>query len=265
MRQDGTKPLSPARLARQVIPCIDVRGGVATGPSGAGGLRDPLDVVGIAAGYARDGAEQLFLDVVDAWSDSGYLPDLLHDVKATGLDLLVSVQHGTLPSPKACTQVLSAGADALSVSTSMVTEPERVAETASLLGARRLMGVVNCSGDRQQGWHALVDGGATPTAVDVLEVARRFGNLHVRALLANSVDREGTGSGYDLDLTRAVAHASKLPVIASGGAGSAEQLADALRGGDATHVLVNNVVHSGKETIGSLSEALCRCLGDGVG
>nr|BFD82063.1 imidazole glycerol phosphate synthase subunit HisF [Streptomyces sp. Xyl84] len=264
MRQESTKDLSPARLARQVVPCIDVRDGVATDPSGIEGLADPFDVAGIAAGYARDGAAQLFLDVVDTWPGSGYLPDLLHDVKTTGLELLVSVQHGTLPSPEACGKVLASGADVISVSTSMVTEPDRVAETARLLGAGRFMGVVNCSGDRQQGWRALVDGGATPTEVDALEVARRFGSLHVRALLANSVDREGTGSGYDLDLTRAAAHVSQLPAIASGGAGSAEQLADALREGDAAQVLVNNVVHSGRETIGSLSEALCRCLGDGA-
>ncbi|WP_158679348.1 HisA/HisF-related TIM barrel protein [Streptomyces sp. Tu 6176] len=253
---------SPALLARQMIPCIDVREGAATSPSGAGGLSDPCDVVGIAAGYARDGAEQVFLDIVDAWPDSGYLPGLLGELKATGLDLLVSVQHGTLPSPRTCAEILTAGATAVSVSTSMVAEPDRVAQTAQLIGPRRLMGVVNCSGDRRHGWHTLVDGGATPTTVDALHVARRFGDLKVRALLANSVDREGTGSGYDLDLTRAMARASGLPAIASGGAGSAEQLADALRDGDAAHVLVNDVVHSGRETIGSLSEALCRCLAD---
>lgn len=260
MRYDTTTGMSPARLARRVIPCIDVCDGVATSPSGIPGLADPLDVAGIAAGYAQDGAGQLFLDVVDPWPEAGYLSDLLRELKKTGLELLVSVQHGVLPPAETCTEVLSAGADALSVSTSMVRQPDRVADTVRLLGAARLLGVVNCSGDRQQGWHTLVDGGATRTALDALEVARRFGDLRVRALLANNVDREGTGIGYDLDLTRAVSRASRLPVVASGGAGSAEQLADALRDGDATHVLVNKVVHSGRETVGSLSQAMGRCL-----
>ncbi|QUI35363.1 HisA/HisF-related TIM barrel protein [Streptomyces alfalfae] len=258
MRRGSTITTSArTRAARHMIPCIDVRDGMATDPSGAPRLADPLDVVGIATGYADDGVGQLFLDVVDTWSAVDYLPDLLRKLRATGLELLVSVQHGALPSPKECRELLSAGADALSVSTSMVEEPDRVADTVRLLGSRRFIGVVNCSGDRQQGWRTVIHGGATRTTVDALAVAQRFGELRVRALLANNVDREGTGIGYDLDLVRAAARASALPVIASGGAGSASQLADALNGGDASHVLVNKVVHSGRETVGSLSESLC--------
>ncbi|WP_157854604.1 HisA/HisF-related TIM barrel protein [Streptomyces griseofuscus] len=243
-----------------MIPCIDVRDGVATDPSGIPGLVDPRDVVDIADGYARDGAGQLFLDVVDSWAAVGYLPELLREVHKTGLELLVSVQHGVLPSLTECAELLSAGADALSVSTSLVEEPGRVAEAVRLLGGQRVLGVVNCSGDRQRGWRVRIHGGATQTSADAVAVSRQFGELRVRALLANNVDREGTGIGYDLDLTRAAARASELPVIASGGAGSAAQLADALRTGDATHVLVNKVVHSGRETVGSLSRSLYRHL-----
>ncbi|MFJ8098633.1 HisA/HisF-related TIM barrel protein [Streptomyces griseofuscus] len=251
-------------MARQVIPCIDVCDGVATDPSEVPGLSDPLDVVGIATSYAHDGADQLFLDVFDPWTAVDYLPDLLRELGKTGLELLVSVQHGVLPSPAECTQLLSAGAAALSVSTSMVEEPDRVANAVRHLGGQRLIGVVNSSGERRRGWRVLVHGGATRTTVDALTVAQRFGELHVRALLANNVDREGTGIGYDLELTRATARVSQLPVIASGGAGSAEQLADALRSGDATHVLVNKVVHSGRETVSSLSESLYQHLHGGA-
>ncbi|MEU3830686.1 hypothetical protein GT045_22125 [Streptomyces sp. SID486] len=260
MRQESSTAYSRAQLARQVIPCIDVHDGVATDPSGIEGLADPLDVVDIATCYAQDGACQLFLDVIDPWTSVGYLPDLLRELSKSGLELLVSVQHGVLPSPAKCRELLSAGADALSVSTSMVEEPARVADAVRLLGGRRLIGVVNCSGDRQRGWRTLIHGGATRTTADALAVARRFGELPVRALLANNVDREGTGIGYDLELTRAAARVSRLPVIASGGAGSPGQLAEALHGGDATHVLVNKVVHSGRETVGSLSESLYRHL-----
>ncbi len=260
MRHDGTTPYSRVQAARQVIPCIDVRDGVATDPSGIPGLADPLDVVGIAGSYAHDGASQLFLDVVDPWTAVGYLPGLLRKLHKTGLELIVSVQHGVLPSPAKCAELLSAGADALSISTSMVEEPDRVAEAVRLLGGRRLVGVVNCSGDRQRGWRVCIHGGATLTTADAVALSERLGELRVRALLANNVDREGTGIGYDLDLTRAAARVSRLPVIASGGAGSAAQLVDALRSGDATYVLVNKVVHSGRETVGSLSESLYQHL-----
>ncbi|MFF0571346.1 HisA/HisF-related TIM barrel protein [Streptomyces sp. NPDC004041] len=260
MRHDDSTTDSRARAAQQVIPCIDVRDGVATDPSAIPGLADPLDVVGIAASYAHDGAGQLFLDVVDPWTATGYLPGLLRELRKTGLELIVSVQHGVLPSIATCTEMVSAGADALSVSTSMVEEPDRVAEAVRLLGGRRLVGVVNCSGDRQRGWRVRIQGGDTPTTADAVDISRQFGKLRVRALLANNVDREGTGIGYDLDLTRATARVSRLPTIASGGAGSAAQLSDALRSGDATYVLVNKVVHSGRESVGSLSESLCRHL-----
>ncbi|MFD7750267.1 HisA/HisF-related TIM barrel protein [Streptomyces sp. NPDC059698] len=260
MQHDSSTKDFRARTARQVISCIDVRDGVATEPSGIPGLVDPLNVVDIASSYARDGAGQLFLDVVDPWTAVGYLPELLGELRKTGLELLVSVQHGVLPSPTECAELLSAGADALSVSTSMIEDPGRVAETVRLLGGRRILGVVNCSGDQQRGWRIRIHGGATLTTADAVAVSQKFGELRVRALLANNVDREGTGIGYDLDLTRATARVSGLPVIASGGAGSAEQLADALRSGNATYVLVNKVVHSGRETVGSLSRSLCQQL-----
>ncbi|GAA4673853.1 imidazole glycerol phosphate synthase subunit HisF [Streptomyces chumphonensis] len=249
-------PRARSRWSEAVIPCVDVAGGLATEPAGRPDLADPRDVVEIARGYARDGASTLFVDVVDAWDDVGYLPDLLRALDRTGLTLLVSVQQGVLTSPAACRTLLAAGAAKVSVSTSMAEEPDLVAASAAELGGHRLLGVLNCAADEVGGWRVLVHGGATSTGLCATDVARRYGDLGLAAVLANSVDREGTSAGYDLALTETVARASGLPVIASGGAGEAGHLAAALEAGSASHVLVNKLVHSGRASLASLGAEL---------
>ncbi|WP_340556396.1 HisA/HisF-related TIM barrel protein [Streptomyces sp. GSL17-111] len=249
-------PRARSRWYEAVIPCVDVAGGMATEPAGHPGLSDRRDVVEIAGGYTRDGATTLFLDVVDPWDDVGYLPDLLRALDRTGLALLVSVQQGVLTSPAACRALLAAGAAKVAVSTSMAEEPDLVAATAAELGGHRLLGVLNCASDGEGGWHVLVHGGATSTGLRATEVARRYGDLGLAAVLANSVDREGTSAGYDLALTEAVARASGLPVVASGGAGEAGHLAAALAAGSASSVLVNKLVHSGRASLASLGAEL---------
>ncbi|MEE1926874.1 HisA/HisF-related TIM barrel protein [Streptomyces sp. TRM 70351] len=264
MTYGSTPPDSRTRWAEAVVPCIDVSAGRATEPAGHPGLRDPLDVVAIARDYARDGAATLFLDVLDPWEDTGYLPGLLHELGKTGLAPFVSVQQGVLTSLTACERLLAAGAAKLSVSTSMAEEPGLVASAATEFGGHRLLGVLNCAADGHGGWRVLVHGGDTPTGLQATDVARRYGELGLAGILANSVDREGTSAGYDLELTGAVGRASGLPVIASGGAGAAEHLAAALDAGVASYVLVNKLVHSGRATIAALAQAL-HAAGPGEG
>ncbi|MCX2969804.1 MULTISPECIES: HisA/HisF-related TIM barrel protein [Streptomyces] len=257
MTHGTTPPTAPGpRRPEAVIPCIDVSEGRATEPAGHPGLSDPGDVAEIARSYARDGATTLFLDVFDAWADTGYLPDLLRELDETGLAPVVSVQQGVLTSLAACEKLLAAGAAKVSVSTSMAEEPDLVASAATELGGHRLLGVLNCAADGRGGWRVLVHGGDTRTGLQATDVARRYGELGLAAVLANSVDQEGTSAGYDLELTGAVARACGLPVIASGGAGAAEHLVAALDAGDASYVLVNKLVHSGRTTIAALGEAL---------
>ncbi|MEI7031924.1 HisA/HisF-related TIM barrel protein [Streptomyces pratensis] len=253
-----------ARFAEAVIPCIDVGEGRATEPAGHPGLSDPGDVVEIARGYAHGGSTTLFLDVLDAWEDTGYLPDLLGELVETGLAPVVSVQQGVLPSLAAGEGLLAAGAAKISVSTSMAEEPDLVASAAAEFGGDRLLGVLNCAADGQGGWRVLIHGGDTRTGLQATDLARRYGELGLAAVLANSVDREGTSAGYDLRLTQAVVRASGLPVIASGGAGAAGHLAAALKPGLASYVLVNKLVHSGKASIASLGAELA-ATGPAVG
>ncbi|MEU6479053.1 HisA/HisF-related TIM barrel protein [Streptomyces sp. NPDC047017] len=258
MTHDSTSAGPRSRWAEVVVPCIDVEGGQATEPAGHPGLSDPFDVVAIARDYARDGAAAVFLDVLDPWDGIGRLPELLGEVRATGLAPLVSVQQGVLPSLAACEALLGAGADKVSVSTSMAEAPDLIEAAAAEFGGERLLGVLNCAADAHGGWRVLIHGGDTPTALRAEDVARRYGELGLAAVLANSTDQEGTSAGYDLRLTEAVARASGLPVIASGGAGSAGHLAAALDSGVASYVLVNKLVHSGKATIASLGAELGR-------
>ncbi|MEV4342365.1 HisA/HisF-related TIM barrel protein [Streptomyces sp. NPDC049590] len=240
-----------------VIPCVDVTGGRTQKPSGVPGLPDPSDAVAVAASYADDGANKLFVDVVDPWERiDDYLPPLLHRLKSTGLSLLVSVGHGVIPSAGHVGHLLESGADVVSSSTSMIEDPEVVKEAINRYGGDRFTIVINSRPREGGGWAVHTHNGVRKTSVDTVELARELGHLRVGALLPNAVDREGVGHGYDLVLTRAVAEASGLPVIASGGCGTLEHLTEALGKGGATYVLVNSMVHSGKFSIAGIRDSL---------
>ncbi|MDP9947696.1 MULTISPECIES: HisA/HisF-related TIM barrel protein [Streptomyces] len=239
-----------------VIPCIDVSRGRATEPSGIPHLRDPGDVLAIAEAYASGSAQKLFLDVFDSWDAVDYLPGLLRDLSTTGMSLLVSVGHGDLPSTVHAGGLLEAGADVISVSTALIDQPDTVTRVAEGYGAHRLMGVVNCRSAGPGRWRVYVHDGERSTGRDAADVARQLGELGVAALLANNVDREGTGVGFDLELVRAVATASGLPVIASGGCGSLDHLHEALGAGDSTYVLVNAMVHRGTHSVREIRDHL---------
>lgn len=240
-----------------IIPCVDVTGGRTQLPSGIPGLPDRSDAVAVAASYAGDGANKLFVDVIDPWERvEDYLPPLLRRLKGTGLSLLVSVGHGIIPSADHVGHLLEAGADVVSASTSMIENPEVVKEAIGRYGGGRFVIVINSRPRETGGWAAYTHNGTRRTSVDSVELARELGRLRVGALLPNAVDREGVGQGYDLALTHAVAEASGLPVIASGGCGALEHLTEALGKGGATYVLVNSMVHSGRFSIAGIRDSL---------
>ncbi|MER5559933.1 HisA/HisF-related TIM barrel protein [Streptomyces sp. NPDC002506] len=245
-----------AHIGDLVIPCIDVAKGAATEPAALPGLRNPSDVVEIAQSYAAGSAQKLFLDVFDPWEAIDYLPGLLNNIKETGMNLLVSVSHGLLPSVRDLGRLLEAGADVVSVSTAMVEDRQTVEAAVTEYGGDRLMGVINSRQVGPGAWEAYIHDGEQRAGTTSQSMAARFASLQVGAILANSIDREGTGQGFDLDLTRTVAEESGLPVIASGGCGSLPHLRDALREGRATYVLVNKMVHNGKHSIAEIRDYL---------
>ncbi|MEU3371344.1 HisA/HisF-related TIM barrel protein [Streptomyces sp. NPDC006711] len=245
-----------AHIGDLIIPCIDVARGAATEPSAIPGLRDPSDVIEIVRAYAAGSAQKIFLDVFDAWDAIDYLPAVLSSVKESGVDILVSVEHGLLPSVKLLGDLFEAGADIVSISTAMVDDPGTVRAAIGEYGGDRLMGVINSRQTAPGEWQAYVRDGEQRAGADASAMATRFADLRVGAILANSIDREGTGQGFDLALTRAVAEASRLPVIASGGCGTLQHLRDALHNGQATYVLVNKMVHNGKHSIAEIRDFL---------
>ncbi|MFI7241336.1 HisA/HisF-related TIM barrel protein [Streptomyces qinglanensis] len=250
------REVSP-RTGSLLIPCIDVSHGRTTEPSAVPGLGDPGSVADLARHYCRGGARKVFLDVVDPWADTGYLVPLLREVRRTGIDqLLVSVGHGVLPSVEHAERLLDAGADVVSVSTSFLEEPETVRAATRALGGHRFMGVINSRRTGEQRWRACTHDGQRETSVDVLEVARGMAELELGALLANSLDREGTGEGFDIGLTRAVADSSGLPVIASGGCGTLAHLRPAVTEGRAAYVLLNKMLHAGRHSVAQVHDAL---------
>jgi imidazole glycerol-phosphate synthase subunit HisF len=245
-----------AHIGDLVIPCIDVTRGAATQPSAIPGLRNPSDVVEIVRVYAAGSVRKVFLDVFDTWDAIDYLPGLLRGIKEIGVDPLVSVEHGLLPSVKHLGALLAAGADVVSISTAMVDDPDTVAAAVGEYGGERLMGVINSRRTGPDAWEAYVRDGEQRVGATSRSMAGRFAEVRVGAILANSIDHEGTGQGFDLALTRAVAETSGLPVIASGGCGSLQHLRDALRDGHATYVLVNKMVHDGKHSVAEIRDFL---------
>ncbi|MFC9856313.1 MULTISPECIES: HisA/HisF-related TIM barrel protein [unclassified Streptomyces] len=246
-----------SHVADLIVPCVDVTAGRTQKPSQTPGLPDPWDVVDVAANYARDGATKLFVDVIDPWERTDdYLYPLVSRLKDTGMSPLVSVGHGVIPSADHVGCLLDAGADAVSVSTSMIDNPDDVMEAIERYGAERFIVVINSRPRENGGWEAYTHNGMKNSSIDAVDLARRLGDLHVGAVLPNAVDREGVGKGFDLELTRSIAEASGLPVIASGGCGAVEHLTEALRDGGATYVLVNSMVHGGKFTIADIRDSL---------
>jgi cyclase len=245
-----------AHIADLVIPCVDVVGGHAATPARIPGLSDPEDVVQIVATYARDGASKIFVDVYDPWDQTQYLKSLLQRLAHTGLSVLVSVGHGHIPSADSVGELLDAGAAVVSVSTSLVEDPQSVLSAAHAYGAEHLLAVINCRRRPMGGWDVYTHNGTREAGIDALSLTRQLAGTGIGAVLPNAVDREGAGRGYDLELTRAVAEESGRPVIASGGCGNLEHLKAALSEGQATYVLVNSMVHNGRYTVADICDSL---------
>ncbi|MYW93799.1 imidazole glycerol phosphate synthase subunit HisF [Amycolatopsis rubida] len=234
------------RLLNQLVPCVDISTGRCTDPAGIPDLADPLDPVEVVSAYVSAGARQVFLDIVDPWDQLDDAVKVITGVAATAADVFVSLDHGRLSSVESCGLLLDAGAAAVSVNTSVVTNPRTVAAAAGRFGAKRMMGAVNArTSDGGPRWTAYINGGRTSTGIDAVSFGRTLSKLGVGMVLANGADREGTGRGFDHALTRAMASATRLPVIASGGAKTIGHLREAVTDGGATFVLANKMLHSG--------------------
>ncbi len=239
-------------LTKRIIPCLDVKDGRVVKGVQFLALVDAGDPVEVAAAYDAQGADELcFLDINASHENRGTMLELVART-ADRLTIPFSVGGGvrSLDDVRA---LLRAGADKVSVNSAAVSRPELVAETAEKLGSANLIVAIDArrraSDDATRGWEVYTHGGRRPTGLDAVEWAARMEAHGAGEILLTSMDRDGTRDGYDLPLTRAVTRAVRIPVIASGGAGTLEHLREALddseRGGGASAVLAASIFHFG--------------------
>ncbi|GAC1375604.1 MAG: imidazole glycerol phosphate synthase subunit HisF [Polyangiales bacterium] len=246
-------------LARRIVPCLDVKNGRVVKGVNFVGLRDAGDPVEQARRYDEEGADEItFLDIT-ATSDAR--PILLDVVRRTADVVFAPLTvGGGVRGLDDAHALLRAGADKVSINSAAVADPELVARVAGVYGRQAIVVAIDAksrSGKGQDGrWEVFTHGGRTATGLDAVEWAQRIVALGAGELLVTSMDRDGTRSGYDLALTRAIADAVPVPIVASGGVGTLDDLAAGLVEGGADAALAASIFHDGLFTIGQAKRHL---------
>jgi cyclase len=242
-------------LAKRIIPCLDVKAGRVVKGINFVGLRDAGDPVEIARRYDDQGADELtFLDIT-ASSDQRDI--ILHVVEAVAEQVFIPLTvGGGIRSVDDVRRLLNAGADKVSMNTAAVQNPQLVADASAKVGAQCIVVAIDAkqAAGGQARWEVYTHGGRTPTGLDAVEWARRVQALGAGEILLTSMDRDGTRNGFDLPLTRAICDAVDIPVIASGGVGTLEHLADGVLQGHADAVLAASIFHYGEHTVREAKE-----------
>jgi cyclase len=239
---------------KRVIPCLDVNGGRVVKGIGFVDLRDAGDPVELAARYDAAGADELVLLDITATSDRRETVVELARRAADEVFIPFTIGGG-IRSVADAQAVLDAGADKVSVNSAALARPGLIDELAATFGAQCVVLAIDAKRRPADGWEAYVAGGRTPTGRDAVAWAREGVQRGAGEMLLTSMDRDGTNAGYDLELTEAVAAATSVPVIASGGAGNLAHLSDALRVG-ADAVLCASIFHYGHHTVAEVKAYL---------
>ncbi len=238
-------------LAKRIIPCLDVTAGRVVKGINFVGLRDAGDPVEIAARYDEQGADELaFLDIT-ASSDGRDV--ILHIIEAVAAQVFIPLTvGGGVRSVADVRRLLNAGADKVSINTAAVQNPQLVADATGRYGSQCIVVAVDAkriAGSDPLRWEVYTHGGRRPSGFDALEWGCRMEQLGAGEILLTSMDRDGTRQGFDLELTRAFSAALGIPVIASGGVGSLDHLADGVLQGHADAVLAASIFHYGEYTV----------------
>jgi len=235
-------------LKARVIPCLDVKDGRVVKGVNFVDLRDAGDPVGIAAAYDAAGADELcFLDITASHEDRGILLDVVaRTAERCFMPLTVG---GGVRTIEDCRRLLLAGADKVSINTAAVSDRCFVSRAAEKFGSQLVVVAIDAKRVAPGRWEIFTHGGRKPTGLDAVAYAREVVALGAGELLLTSMDRDGTGEGFDLELTRAVADAVRVPVIASGGVGGLEHLVEGIRDGHAEAVLAASIFHFGTFSI----------------
>lgn len=235
-------------LAKRIIPCLDVTAGRVVKGINFTELRDAGDPVEIARRYDAQGADEItFLDIT-ASSDQRDL--ILPIIEAVASQVFIPLTvGGGVRVVEDVRRLLNAGADKVSMNTSAVTNPRLVADAAQKYGSQCIVVAIDAKQVAPDLWHVFTHGGRNETGLDVVRWARELEQLGAGEILLTSMNKDGTQSGFDLALTRAVSDAVNIPVIASGGVGSLQDLADGIQLGHADAVLAASIFHYGQHTV----------------
>ncbi|HEX9530665.1 MAG TPA: imidazole glycerol phosphate synthase subunit HisF [Acidimicrobiales bacterium] len=244
----------------RVIPCLDVDGGRVVKGVNFQNLRDAGDPAELAARYAAEGADEIvFLDITASSDDRATIVDV---VRRTAEQVFIPLTvGGGVRSVEDGRRLLRAGAEKVGVNTAAVARPAVVAELAREYGTQCVVVAIDaraCGGGR---WEVFTHGGRRPTGIDAVSWAVVCERLGAGEILLTSMDRDGTGDGFDLALTRAVVEATNVPVIASGGVGTLDHLVEGAVAGGADAVLAASIFHYGRHTV---AEAKARLAAGGV-
>jgi len=234
-------------LAKRIIPCLDVTDGRVVKGVNFVELRDAGDPVEIARRYDEQGADELtFLDITASSDNRGLIFHIIEEV-ASQVFIPLTVGGG-VRAVEDVRNLLNAGADKVSINTSAVTNPQLVADAAGRFGSQCIVVAIDAKrvGDR---WEVFTHGGRKPTGLEAVEWAQKMVGLGAGELLLTSMDRDGTKSGFDLALTRAISDAVEVPIIASGGVGNLQHLVDGVKQGGADAVLAASIFHFGEYSV----------------
>ena len=245
----------------RVIPCLDVDGGRVVKGVQFTDLFDAGDPVELASRYDAQGADELvFLDITASSDRRRTMVDVVS--RTAEMVFIPFTVGGGVRTVEDARQLLRAGADKVGVNTAAVDRPELVAELADEFGSQCVVVAVDARRRRSEdahggpGWEVFTHGGRTPTGIDALQWAERCAAIGAGEILLTSMDRDGTRDGFDLELTRRVSRRCQVPVIASGGVGTLDHLAEGALAGEADAVLAASVFHLGEFTVGQVKEHL---------
>ena len=251
-------------LAKRIIPCLDVHDGRVVKGINFINLRDAGDPVELAAFYDKEGADELvFLDIT---ASSDGRKTMIEVVRNTAREVFIPFAvGGGIRNLDDIRAILNAGADKVSINSAAIHDPALITEAARRFGSQCIVVAIDARGKagefptskgRLSQWEVYINGGRTPTGIDVMDWARRVESLGAGEILLTSMDKDGTRDGYDIDLTAAVSGMLSIPVIASGGAGNLEHLREACIEGKADAVLCASIFHYREYTIAEAKKYL---------
>mgnify|MGYP002769073116 FL=1 len=235
-------------LTKRIIPCLDVTAGRVVKGVNFVELKDAGDPVEIARRYNDQGADELtFLDITASSDQRDLILNIIEDVSSqVFIPLTVG---GGVRTVEDVRRLLNAGADKVSINTSAVTNPQLVADASSRYGSQCIVVAIDAKQVSPGRWEIFTHGGRNPTGLEAVSWAQKMENLGAGEILLTSMDRDGTKRGFDIELTRAISDSVNIPVIASGGVGNLQHLADGIQKGHADAVLAASIFHYGEYTV----------------